>query len=166
MRQFACNLTLPWLILQRGNVRGTISNIGGLINNTALRDKYIALAIADYTEAIRLNPNSSFAYNNRGLIRRNSGDLQGAITDYTEAILLDPRYYNPYNNRGLARYILKDLRGALTDLDAAIRINPVYANAYLSRGAIRTSLAEAQGDTKMQQRATNLLKQLQAPQQT
>ncbi|ARV60614.1 hypothetical protein BZZ01_20145 [Nostocales cyanobacterium HT-58-2] len=47
-------------------------------------------AIAAYTEAIRLNPNSYRAYTLRGLARLLEGDNQGAITDYNQAIRLNP----------------------------------------------------------------------------
>ena len=36
-------------------------------------------AIADYTEALRLNPADATAYYNRGLARTDKGDLDGAI---------------------------------------------------------------------------------------
>ena len=45
-------------------------------------------AIADYNEAIRLNPRYVFAFNNRALARRLKGDFEGAISDYTEAMRL------------------------------------------------------------------------------
>ena len=34
-------------------------------------------------EAIRLNPEDAAAYNNRGIIKKKRGDLDGAIADYT-----------------------------------------------------------------------------------
>ena len=59
-------------------------------------------AIADYTEAIRLDPKYACAYNNRGLAWRAKGDHDRAIADYTEAIRLDPKYAVAYYNRGRA----------------------------------------------------------------
>ena len=47
-------------------------------------------AIADYNEAIRLDPKIAEAYNNRGNAWRNKGDYDRAIADYNEAIRLDP----------------------------------------------------------------------------
>jgi tetratricopeptide (TPR) repeat protein len=60
-------------------------------------------AIADYTEAIRLDPQFAIAYNNRG-VSYNGGkkDYDRAIADYTEAIRLNPQYALAYNNRGNA----------------------------------------------------------------
>ena len=47
-------------------------------------------AIADYSEAIRLNPNLASAYYNRGNAYSHKGDNDRAIADYSEAIRLNP----------------------------------------------------------------------------
>ena len=57
-------------------------------------------AIADFTEAIRLDPKSASAFNRRGLAYRRWGDLARAIDDYTQAITINPIYALAYNNRG------------------------------------------------------------------
>ena len=59
-------------------------------------------AIADYTEAIRLDPKYAIVYGNRGNSYRLKGDYDRAIADLTEAIRLDPKYAIAYNNRGNA----------------------------------------------------------------
>src|SRR5262249_28682342 len=46
-------------------------------------------AITDLDEAIRLNPQFAWAFNNRGFARWKKGDVDGAITDYDEAIRLN-----------------------------------------------------------------------------
>jgi tetratricopeptide (TPR) repeat protein len=66
------------------------------------RGDYVT-AIADFTEAIRLDPDYAAAYNKRGLAYHDGKkDYDRAIADYTQAIRLDPNYANAYNNRGLA----------------------------------------------------------------
>ena len=53
-------------------------------------------AIADYTEAIRLDPKYANAYNNRGVsLQADKGDYDRAIADYNEAIRLDPKRRMP-----------------------------------------------------------------------
>jgi tetratricopeptide (TPR) repeat protein len=69
--------------------------------------------IADYSEAIRIRPGYVDAYNNRGVVRKEKGDYDGAIADYNEAIRLDPLHVSAYNNRGLARSSKGDRKGAL-----------------------------------------------------
>src|SRR5262245_54878914 len=56
-------------------------------------------AIADYNEAIRLDPALAEAYSSRGMAYRAKGDTDHAIADYSEAIRLDPSFAEAYNNR-------------------------------------------------------------------
>jgi len=49
------------------------------------------LAIADFTEAIRLDPKHADAYRFRGYSWQQKGDQDKAIADLDEAIRLDPR---------------------------------------------------------------------------
>ena len=58
-------------------------------------------AIADYDEAIRLNPNDASAYYERGQAWHSKDDLDKAIADYDEAIRLDPRHARAYTIRGI-----------------------------------------------------------------
>jgi Flp pilus assembly protein TadD len=46
--------------------------------------------MADYTQAIRLNPNDVAAYINRGHVYERKGEYTSARTDYTRALQLDP----------------------------------------------------------------------------
>ena len=48
-------------------------------------------AIADLSEAIRLDPKYAEAYYLRGVAYWNKGDLDRAVADYSEAIRLDPK---------------------------------------------------------------------------
>ena len=49
------------------------------------------MAIADFTEAITLDPKHSDAYINRGMAWSIEGDNDNAIADFTDAIKLDPK---------------------------------------------------------------------------
>jgi tetratricopeptide (TPR) repeat protein len=46
-----------------------------------------------YNEAIRLKPEAAATFNNRGIVRRAKGDIEGALQDYNEAIRFG---YNPF----------------------------------------------------------------------
>jgi Flp pilus assembly protein TadD len=61
------------------------------------RDDY-NLAIAEFSEAIRLKPDNARAYYNRGQAYRHRGDFGEALTDYGEAIRLKPDFMEAYNN--------------------------------------------------------------------
>ena len=60
-------------------------------------------AIADYTQAIRLNPNDADAYYNRGNVYVKKGDFVKARADFEAALRIDP-------NDADARYKLEQLR--------------------------------------------------------
>lgn len=102
----------------------------------------IARAIADFDEAIRLNPQSAHAYNNRGNAYSAQGDLARAIADYSEAIRLNPQLAIAYSNRGVAYHGQGDLVRAITDQDSAIRLNPQDSVAYYNRGLVHEQLGD------------------------
>jgi tetratricopeptide (TPR) repeat protein len=102
-------------------------------------------AIADYNEAIRLNPNASstyITYSLRGSVKYLLGDYEGAIADYNEAIRLNHNYANAYLNRGRSKFSLDDPKGAIADYNEAIRLNPNDLNTYITY--IQRSLAKYQ----------------------
>ncbi len=92
--------------------------------------------MADFDEAIRLDPTFAAAFNNRGhLWHQNKRDLDRAMADYDEAIRLDPTFAAAFNNRGhLWHQNKRDLDRAMADYDEAIRLDPSMAPAYLNRG--------------------------------
>jgi tetratricopeptide (TPR) repeat protein len=99
-------------------------------------------AIADYSEAIRLNPRYAYAFNNRGGARDAIGDIEGAIADYTEAMRLDPDYPLPVYNLAILRAAQGDVDAALAAYAEAIRIDPDYAPPYYNRAVLRMARAE------------------------
>jgi tetratricopeptide (TPR) repeat protein len=58
-----------------------------------------SLELADYSEALRLDPGRAAAYINRGVAWAARGEYDRALADYSEALRLDPRYADAYNNR-------------------------------------------------------------------
>lgn len=93
-----------------------------------------AQAIADFDQAIELDPANVFIYNSRGNSHKILGDYERAITDYDRAIALDPQYALAYNNRGNAYDDLADYQRAIADFDQAIALDPEYVEAYNNRG--------------------------------
>ena len=59
-------------------------------------------AIADFDEAIRLDPEDAAAYATAAPPGRQKQEFDKAIADYDEAIRLDPERRQAYNNRGTA----------------------------------------------------------------
>lgn len=84
--------------------------------------------------AIELQSHYPHAFNQRGMAKRQLGDLEGAIADYGEALKLDSNLAAAYNNRANARAMLKDYAAAIPDFDRAIELNPENAGAFANRG--------------------------------
>src|SRR5271166_5333011 len=90
-------------------------------------------AIADYNEAIRLDPNFALAFVNRGWSYERKGQYDRALADYDEAIEADPKYSLAYNNRGWIRHLQGDYDRAIADYVEAIRLDPKDPTAYINR---------------------------------
>ena len=100
----------------------------------ALRHGDNGRAIADFNEAIHLNPNRASLYRDRAQAYRQNGELSLAISDYDEAIALDPKPAAPYRERGLALSAKGDLDRAVLSYSTAVRLDPGDAQARLNRG--------------------------------
>jgi tetratricopeptide (TPR) repeat protein len=91
-------------------------------------------ALADLTEAIRLDPNNAGYYISRG---RMYGSDDRAIADFTRAIRLDPHNADAYSDRGFVYYFhKKDYYRAIADYTEVIRLDSTEKlhYAYKSRG--------------------------------
>jgi tetratricopeptide (TPR) repeat protein len=86
-------------------------------------------AIADFSEAIRLNPNYWEAYYARGLLYVNFGDYDRAIADLTQVIRLNLNNADAYCSRGSNYMMKKDWNNAIADFEAALRINSNHTQA-------------------------------------
>ncbi len=103
--------------------------------NVWLKRKELDTAIADYNEAIRLNPGSAgVAHQGRGRAWRDKKDYDKAIADCNESIRLDPGHARAYYTRGVVWSDKKDYDKAIADYNEAIRLDPGYARAYNGRG--------------------------------
>src|SRR5262249_15186389 len=101
------------------------------------REGDLDAALADLSEAIRLDAKFATAYTARGTTYWQQGKAELALADWNEAIRLANAYPNAYNdslpymNRGALYYGLRrqyDL--AIADLTEAIRLDPKNGMAY------------------------------------
>jgi tetratricopeptide (TPR) repeat protein len=108
----------------------TYSNRGNAYNGKHEYDR----AIADYNEAIRLNPKHDNAYVGRGNSYNGKREYDHAIADYNEAIRLNPNFILAYNGRGNSYNGKREYDRAIADYNEAIRLNPNFILAYNGRG--------------------------------
>jgi len=90
------------------------------------------LAVADYTQALRINPNNpnnSFTYNNRGASYNNKGEYDLAIVDLDQSIQLNQNVANPYRHRAFAYMKKGNYLQARADVNKSLQIDPKYKSA-------------------------------------
>ncbi len=116
--------------LDPGNVDGYVQR-GQCKGRLAPPDN--AGALADFTTALKLNPNDARVCNSRATTYMAMGDLARAMADCNRAIEIAPSYATPYQNRSLVREATGDLAGAWQDLQRALELAPTDDRA-LARG--------------------------------
>ena len=82
-------------------------------------------ALAEYTEAIRLDPNFAVAYFNRGQTYFALGQSQKAVQDYAEAIRINPgraQLRLVYASRAMAYTMLGNDAEAQEDIGRAVEL--------------------------------------------
>ena len=101
-RVLAVGLSLAALLVAGcGDAKKKSSGSGGTRKNAsaeklldAAQDALLAgqkeKAVQTYTEAIKIDPDCSKAYEGRAMVRSELGDKDGALKDYTKAIEIDP----------------------------------------------------------------------------
>jgi tetratricopeptide (TPR) repeat protein len=80
-------------------------------------------------------------YIEKGNIKAQNSDLNGAIKDYTRAIEIQPRT-GYYFIRGTAKVYSGDIFGAINDFNIVIEADPLYAPAYFSRGSANSLVGD------------------------
>jgi tetratricopeptide (TPR) repeat protein len=93
-------------------------------------------ALADFDEAIRLDPKQATFYSDRGAARSYKHQEDQAIADFTEAIRLDPQYAAAYVRRAFAWRKKGQFDKALADCNEALRINPSFVAGRTGRALV------------------------------
>lgn len=129
-----------------------------------------ASPLAEYDEAIRLNPEAAEAYFNRGKAKRQS---PSAIADFDEAIRCDPNFADAYFYRGCLKDYLAQSesvraarhdarRSAIADFGEAIRLDLGFRellHAYYRRGLAKYDLDRYEDAITDLDEALRLIKQ-------
>ena len=95
-------------------------------------------AIAEYTEALELDPNNARAYNNRATAYSRRGQVDQAIADCTKAIELDPNLSMAYYNRAVAYAEQGKKAEAISDLEEYIAVSQDPYVVQLANGLLET----------------------------
>jgi hypothetical protein len=137
----ACTKTLA----NKNVNRSTLANAFATRGNAYLAKSDYDRAIADYTQAIRIDAKTideywSYVFRNRGDAYLSKRDYDRAIADYNK-YLRHAQDADVFNSRGVAYERKGDNARALNDFDAALKINPEYPQALSNRGRVVNALA-------------------------
>ena len=80
------------------------------------------LAIAEFNQAIKLNPKYAEAYYNRGNIYNNQGKYDLALAEFNQAIKFKPKYAKAYYNRGLVYKTQRNIERVISDFEKAAKL--------------------------------------------
>ena len=102
-------------------------------------------AIADYTEAIRLDPKNAVAFNNRCWAGALAGQLEQALEDCETSLTLRPSDPAILDSRALVHLKRNDFKKAIADYDAVLKIDPQNAHSFYGRGLAKQKMGDTAG---------------------
>jgi tetratricopeptide (TPR) repeat protein len=121
--------------LYEKNVCSSMSTTFIQSGNTKFEAKDYTGALADYTAAIQLSPDSSEGYIKRGQCNVVLKKYDKAVNDYSKAIKLKPDTITIFYLRGLAYNAASNYKSAFNDFSSVIKLDPNNYDAYMQRGA-------------------------------
>ncbi|MBB6250918.1 tetratricopeptide repeat protein [Nitrospirillum iridis] len=107
-------------------------NLGVLLQADGRRDE----AMAQYRQALVLNPFEARAHNALGIAHHDSGDLAQAMSCFEDALASDPDDPQAHNNMGHVMQIENRLDDALAFFDWALALRPDYPEALNNSGVV------------------------------
>ena len=114
-------------------------------------------AIADYSEAIRINPRLAVAYNNRCLTRGVVGkELVEALSDCDQALKLLPNNMDAHDTRGFIYLKLGDFPISITEYNASLQVEPNRPRSLYGRGLAKLKSGDKTGGEADMAAATKL----------
>jgi len=97
-------------------------------------------AIADLTEALKVNPQDVRTYEQRAAMEMKTKDYDKAVADYSQAIKLIPDDISNYLYRGYAYELKKDKKSAMADAESALKIDPTNQQALDRKARLQITL--------------------------
>jgi tetratricopeptide (TPR) repeat protein len=108
-------------------------------NNLGLayaKEGAVEKSIAEFDQAIELNPSEGELYYNRGISYVMKGDLDQAITQFRRGLELKPAAVEIHNNLGVALLTKGFPQEALQQFQESLRIEPNNADAHYDLGGL------------------------------
>lgn len=90
-------------------------------------------ALADFDQAIALNPNVAKVWVNKGNTLAAMGRNDSSLVAFDRALALKPDFADGWNNRGALKLQMGNFMGAVADCSRAIELDPNQRDAYTNR---------------------------------
>jgi eukaryotic-like serine/threonine-protein kinase len=141
-----------WLYLLRGSASGELGARDFAAAREAEAEAHFAGAEDDFRKAMGMGLDAGLRYalfTNRGVMRLQGGQTEGAITDLQEAIALDPSPSNAHLALAKAFARMGRRADAIGQLDRAIEVKPDLCFLYRERAALRGEASPADIDATL-----------------
>src|SRR5438270_7821857 len=99
-------------------------------------------AVADYDEALKLNPRNPSALEGRASIAMKLNDMDKALAAYSELIKINPNEIRYYLYRGYILEVKGDLKNAMADTEKALKIQKDNPDALGRKTRLQTRMAQ------------------------
>jgi tetratricopeptide (TPR) repeat protein len=97
-----------------------------------------SVAVAEFRESLRLNPQSAPTHYNLGLAFSVLRQYEPAMREFEAAVRLDPAYAAAHNNLGAMQHLVGQLDAAAASYRRAFTIDPENADAHNNLGRLLT----------------------------
>jgi protein O-mannosyl-transferase len=101
-------------------------------------------ALADYAEAIRLEPDRHAAYNSRGKLYFDTGRFEEALENYKKAITINPDNGEYHTNLGSTYGMLGRMQDGIEAMTRGLELRPNFAQGYANRSVMYNEVREHQ----------------------
>jgi tetratricopeptide (TPR) repeat protein len=108
----------------------------------AMRSADWGAAVADFSQAVQLQPQSAEAQFNLGLAHLEQGQMQAAIPAFKRAVQLSPRLRGAHLFLGVAEYRMNDNAAAIGALRRETQIDPGNAKAFMWLGVAQLAAGD------------------------
>ena len=120
-----------------------------------VRTEHLRDALECFEQAVRLNPNNSKSWYNKGMSLVSLGESkEEALHCFQKAIEINPLDAEAWNNKGAVLAMLGMERDALTCYERATEIKPSYARAWQNKGLLFLKLGNKKGAKECFKNAT------------
>ena len=121
-----------------------------------LQARQYTRALADFSQAININPRDASAYLGRGVAYARTGSHELAVQELNRAIVIAPGYAEAYAKRCFVRMMQDNPPAALPDCEKAVALNPRHLEALTNRGVVYAALDRVTEAAQSYQRALEI----------